>query len=547
MCLVAANLAFASDKGDRKFNAERAEIQQAAARVISCRDNFDATTTNPASLAEYIRPANYDATSINPASVESNEQRKKAKNYTDIMAAFHCLPADMREHAFCNFYTSCAPLISRPLGYKYLNRDLSYDGCTSFNPSNSNQIVVSVGSQEGVVIWDIANNQPIRRLSRLSGSPDVNAWSPNGRYIAFSWQYHPVSVYIYDTEREAFTVRLEHTRSSRIQSMAFTPDSQRLVTSNMVDAASLGKPTMKLRLWSVATGGEICSAFTLEDHADQDNNNCHDYSSIAMSHNGIHVAVSLSSWNQTNNLVQLWDIEDAPHGGKCFVKKWTIPLESKNSIYSIEFNATDDLVMVHERSGLKIWNIKTQKLVYENKDRNITMASFDRTGDGIFLVNESGCVEQYKFSMSSPVIKFSISDGYTRGFRGSWSADKRFVCVDTSKDSDRDDLTNPRALIIAELDDTTIQRMDFEDRLLINEALETKQWNDRLLRVPLNEFEFMNLTRALGIENAQAEQLWLRAKIARKEYNLEEMHPASLGASARNIQLDFADINPAAL
>jgi WD40 repeat protein len=467
-----------------------------------------------------------------------------------------------------------AKLLARPLGYIYENEDVfdyapthpKHSISSSFNPHNHHEVLLALGSKGGIVIWDIAQNTCVKKVREFPFSSQgvTTAWSPDGNYLAITNNYKGY-IEIHDLTDNSLGKRLWSPGiglgKGLIKAIAFSPDSQMLAATYTNYDFNTDKRDTQLILWDVTTSQKIDMTLA-NDQAAQ-------YSTITFSKDGQYIFIGMYNelfkpLDAEGNEIQQWTVTQTSTGRK-LVKLSAIPL-TQLYIQSLHCDNKNKYLMAHSDDGVHVWDMATHKLLYclknepfgiitgngekrcaklnpEYTKHKINAVTFNAQEDGIIVVKTSGKVEHYSFKKDALKLtnSYSICPGYILGSFGSFSADKQFFCGDSCPEiwQGGDSERPPHKAIVAQLKpESRVHSLSLEALMLIEEALHNKQWNNRLLKLPLNKFAFYNLTQALNIDLKQADELW-QLKQAKST------HPATLPGTIKKQAINPDDIHPA--
>ncbi|MCI0535632.1 MAG: protein kinase, partial [Verrucomicrobiales bacterium] len=141
------------------------------------------------------------------------------------------------------------------------------DGVLSVAFSPDGQRIVTGGQDRDVKLWDAATGKELRTLSGHSVQVAAVAFSPDGQRIATAGDDQTVRVWSATGGNELLAVKRH---GSRISSVAFSPDSQRIVTGGgsvqseiSLALINIGSGDQTARIWEASSDQET---FILEAH-----------------------------------------------------------------------------------------------------------------------------------------------------------------------------------------------------------------------------------------------------------------------------------------
>jgi WD40 repeat protein/serine/threonine protein kinase len=263
------------------------------------------------------------------------EQSWSANNLSRMEALLEQCPADLRGWE-----------------WRYLKR-LRYPGLSplrhespvlnvAFSPNGK---LLATGTQAGVVrIWQAKTGQELRKWPAHEMNATTVRFSPDGRYLATgSWD---MTVKVWDVEKilrgEVSEPLLRREHTSRVWSVAFSPDGQRLASAGGKEKDETGQ----LKVWNLNTGQEaLAFDFTWTVRC------------VQFSPDGRHLATA------GEELVKLWD---AGTGQEQLT--WR---EHQELFQAVAFSpdgrrlaAVGGLLAVHPDREIKVWDAQTGQEVF---------------------------------------------------------------------------------------------------------------------------------------------------------------------------------------
>lgn len=298
---------------------------------------------------------------------------------------------------------------------------INHQGIAAFSPNGD--VIVSAGNDKTIRVWRAFTGEEITRISYMSEryTSDLTL-SPDGRYIALNkfdetkkvWVTHIWEVY---SGREIS--RKVH--STFLDSLAFSPDSNFIVSAECQRNKNLKCYKEIVRIWDAVTGENI--THIVYDVAYRDRRPL-----VSFRPDGVSIISSgCDKQNEKGGCFQssiyLWDVST----GREITKISQIDGE-----ISAKFSGNGKYILSSSSTGeLRVWSVESGKEVFNKKDSGIT------TGDAVFSPNgrylaggwnsirvweiETGKeILEIPFLSGNRFITFS-PDGKYLAFLGDWS------------------------------------------------------------------------------------------------------------------------------
>jgi len=250
----------------------------------------------------------------------------------------------------------------------------SFKGGAVFSPDGT-RLAAGYGALK---LWDVSTGQEI--LKQGWAEQDCVAFSPEGKYIAYSCFKNEVSILDLSTGQE--TVKLQG-HSDPVYSIAFSPDGKRLATGSM---------DKTIKLWNAASGLETA---TLQGHSDS-------VDCVAFSPDGERIA-SASVGDQT---VKLWDVSSGEETA-------TINVQSFHSKFV--FSPDGEFLATTGRT-LKLWDVQTgvESMALKGISDEVTCVAFSPDGKRLAFGGNDSPTKIYNWTPGEEEVTTLIRSGPVR-------------------------------------------------------------------------------------------------------------------------------------
>jgi WD40 repeat protein len=130
----------------------------------------------------------------------------------------------------------------------------------AFSPDGQ-RLVSSVGHESvrhgGIKIWDVPSGQKVADVESVNYGVTSIAISPDGHYMAFVYgTFGTAEITIWDLAAQK-PFRVLHGHTGPVSDVAFSPDSQRLVSGGFQQPSLSEDLPGEFRVWNVSTGDEL--------------------------------------------------------------------------------------------------------------------------------------------------------------------------------------------------------------------------------------------------------------------------------------------------
>lgn len=241
---------------------------------------------------------------------------------------------------------------------------------TSLAISSDGKHVVSGTSDPGwrkervACVWEIATGAKIACVAHEFSVRAVDI-SFDGQYVVSGGADHLARVWEISTGNEIAT--LVHSEASTVTGLAFSPDSQYVVSGTREDYS--------VRVWEISTGNEV--AYLRHDHY---------VTAVAFSPNGRYVASG--SYKQDGS-VRVWEVSTGKEISRIF---------HDASVVSIAFSPDSEYMISGSEDGtVRIWEISTGKEISRVKDIPVRTVTFSPDGEYALAGDYYENVHQWKW------------------------------------------------------------------------------------------------------------------------------------------------------